>query len=220
MRFEDLAGYSGQAVALIGGTFDPIHYGHMLLAERAREQYELDLVVFVPNRLSPLKEDDDVAAAEHRYAMVELAVADNSYFAVCCDELDRPGPSYSIQTIRALRRILPVAVHILFVTGADAILELPEWHEPEAILEESQVVAAARPGFNLDSLDSILGEPRAGKIDILSMPALAISSTDIRERVSRGQSIRYLTPPAVIDYICEHGLYGACPPAIRDISKQ
>ncbi len=220
MRFEDLAGYSGQAVALIGGTFDPIHYGHMLLAERAREQYELDLVVFVPNRLSPLKENDDVAAAEHRYAMVELAVADNSCFAVCRDELDRPGPSYSIQTIRALRRILPVAVRILFVTGADAILELPEWHEPEAILEEAQVVAAARPGFNLDSLDSILGESRAGKIDILPMPALGISSTDIRERVSRGQNIRYLTPPAVIHHICEHGLYGARQPAAPDIAKQ
>jgi len=209
MKLEDMVSYSGQSVAIIGGSFDPIHYAHLLLGERVREQYNLGLVVYIPNRLSPLKEEQNVSAAQDRYAMAELAVADNPRFAVCDCEIDRPGPSYSIDTIRALQQRLPAEVEILFVTGADAILELPEWREPDAILGESQVVAAGRPGFDLETMSAVLGHQRANNIEVLSMPMMDISSTDIRQRVSQGRSIRYLTPPTVIGYIKQHNLYQA-----------
>ncbi len=207
MKIEDLASYSGQSVAIIGGSFDPIHYGHLLLGEQAGEGYGVGLVIFVPNRLSPLKSQDNVSAAQDRYAMAELAVADNPRFAVCDCEIERPGPSYSIDTIRALQQRLPPGVEILFFTGADTILELPEWREPDAILAESQVVAVSRPGFDLQRMSAVLGPQRASKIEVLDMPMMDISSTDIRQRVSQGRSIRYLTPPGVIDYIKRHNLY-------------
>ena len=207
MKLEDLASYSGQSVAIMGGSFDPIHYAHLLLGERVREQYNLGLVVYIPNRLSPLKEEQNVSAARDRYAMAELAVSDNPRFAVCDCEIDRPGPSYSIDTIRVLQQRLPAEVEILFVTGADAILELPEWREPDAILSESQVIAANRPGFDLQRMRAVLGPQRASRIELLDIAMMDISSTDIRQRVSQGRSIRYLTPPAVIDYIKRHNLY-------------
>ncbi len=212
MTLEDLASHSGQSVAIIGGTFDPVHHGHLVLAECAREHYELDLVLIMPNRLSPLKEQDEVTTGEDRYIMVELAVADNPHFVVCRHELEQPGPSYSIDTIRAVRKALPGDTQLIFVTGADAILEFLDWREPEAILDEAQVVTALRPGFDREMIRSALGEERASRIDILDMPAVGICSTDIRRRVSRGQSIRYLTPAAVIGYIYKRGLYGASPP--------
>ena len=209
MKLADLAGYSDRSVAVIGGTFDPIHYGHLLLAEQAGECYDLDLVLFVPNLVSPLKQTDDVTAAEDRYVMVELAVADNPRFVVCREELDGPSPSYTIQTLRALREVVPAQTQVFFVIGADAIVELLQWHEPDAILAESRVVVATRPGFALGDIRAVLGEERAGQIDVFDMPAIDISSTDIRERASRGEAIRYLTPPAVIDYIRKRGLYGS-----------
>jgi len=209
MKLEDLASYSGQSVAIIGGSFDPIHYAHLRLGEQICEQYAVGLVVYVPNRLSPLKEEGNVSAAQDRYAIVELAVADNPRFAVCDCEIDRPGPSYSIDTIRALRQMLSSEVEILFVTGADTILDLPEWREPDAIMGESRVVAARRPGFDLDRMSAVLGPRRASNIELLDMPMMDISSNDIRHRVSQGRSIRYLTPPVVIDYIKRHNLYQA-----------
>ncbi len=209
MKFEDLVSYRGQSVAIIGGSFDPIHYAHLRLGERVREQYAVGLVIYIPNCLSPLKSQANVSAAQDRYAMAELAVAENPHFVVCDCELDRPGPSYSIDTIRALQQRLPPEVEILFVTGADAVLELPEWREPDAILGESRVVAARRPGFDLERMNAVLGPQRASKIELLDMELMDISSTDIRRRVSQGRSIRYLTPPAVIDYIKRHNLYQA-----------
>lgn len=220
MKLEDLADYPSRSVAIIGGTFNPIHYGHLLLAERAREQYNLDLVLFVPNRLSPLKEADRVAEAEDRYVMVELAVVDNPCFVACRCELDRPSPSYSIDTIRALHQILPAQPNIFFLSGADAILELPDWHKPDAILAEARVIAAPRPGFDLGMIASTVGKQAAEKIDILPMPAIDISSTDIRQRVRRGKSLRYLTPAPVIDYIYKRGLYGSSQQADSDVWKQ
>ena len=211
MTLADLAGYRGQELVLFGGSFDPIHYGHLLVAEQARERYEPDLVLFVPNRASPLKPPGLGAAAEDRYRMVELAAADNPHFAACNLELERPGPSYSVDTVRAVRRLVPAGVQILFVVGADALLELDQWYEPEALLSEAQVVVARRPGFDLDGLCRALGPQRTSQIEIMSMRLVDISATDIRQRVARGQSIRYLTPPAVIDYIYRQGLYGASP---------
>ncbi len=209
MKFEDLVSYPGQSVAIIGGSFDPIHYAHLRLGERVREQYAVGLVIYIPNRLSPLKSQANVSAAQDRYAMAELAAADNPHFVVCDCELHRSGASYSIDTIRALRQRLSPEVEILFVMGADAILELPEWHQPDAILCESQVIAANRPGFDLETMSVVLGAQRANKIEVFSMPMMDISSTDIRQRISQGRSIRYLTPPAVIDYINGHNLYQA-----------
>ncbi len=213
MKLADLAGYPGRSVGIIGGTFDPIHYGHLLLAERAGECYKLDLVLFVPNLVSPLKQADDVTSADDRYVMVELAVAQNARFLACRDELDGPSPSYTIQTLRTLREVLPAQTQIFFAIGADTILELPQWRETDAILAESHVVAATRSGFDLANISAVLGEERAGQIDMFDMPAVDISSTDSRERVSHGESIRYLTPPPVMEYIYKRGLYGASRPA-------
>ena len=207
MKLEELTCYCGQSVAIIGGTFDPIHYAHLLLGERVHEEYGVGLVIFVPNRLSPLKQPEVVSSAEDRYAMVELAVSDNAHFAGCDCELYRPGPSYSIQTIRAVRQLLPSPSEVVFVTGADAVLELPQWRQPEAIMSESHVVVGNRPGFDIDKATRALGEDWASRIDILEMPAMDISSTDVRQRVRQGKSIRYLTPPQVIDYIEREGLY-------------
>jgi len=194
-------------IALMGGTFDPVHYGHLLVAEEARQQYQLDEVVFVPNNISPHKKDYQVSRAEGRYAMVVLATADNPQFCVSRQELERPGPSYSIDTIRAFRQELGPNVQLYFITGADAILEILTWRQPQDILSECQLIAAYRPGFDLKKIGAVLGEDLASKVQMLAMPAMDISSTQIRQRVAQGQSIRYLTPPAVADYIYKHNLY-------------
>lgn len=196
-------------VGLMGGTLDPSHYGHLLVAETAREQYQLSEVVFVPNGRPPHKKDYLVSPAEDRYAMVLLAVADNPWFSVSRAEIERCGPSYTIDTIRAFRQQLGPEVNLYFITGADAILEILTWRQPHDIVAECQLIAAHRPGFDLRKMADVLGEDLAGEVQMLAMPAMDISSTQIRQRIARGESIHYLTPPAVESYIHKVGLYRA-----------
>lgn len=210
----DLALQNGQVwrrIGLMGGTFDPIHHGHLVVAEEARERFGLERVIFVPNRQPPHKKDYQVTDAEHRYNMCLLATADNPHFTVSREEIDRPGPSYTIDTIRAFRAQLGPETELYFITGADAVLEILTWRSPDAILSECHVVAAHRPGFDLSRLEPVLGRERAHKVQALAIPALDISSTDIRRRVAEGRSIRYLTPQAVEGYIHKMGLYVAHP---------
>ena len=179
----------------------------MLVAEEARDQFGIDHIIFVPNGRPPHKKGYKVTDAEHRYNMCLLATASNEAFLVSREEIDRPGPSYTIDTIRAFRRYLGPQVELFFITGADAVLELPTWRAPDAILNEAQVVAVHRPGFDLRRLAEELGPERASRILTLEVPGVEISSTEIRRRVEEGRSIKYMVPEAVEAYIKKMQLY-------------
>jgi nicotinate-nucleotide adenylyltransferase len=194
-------------VGLLGGTFDPPHFGHLALAEAAREELGLDRVLFLPNGRPPHKPAAEVSAPEDRYLMTELACADHPQFFVSRVELDRPGPSYSLDTIRAFRQEFGPATELFFLVGMDSLLEMPTWREPDAILAESRVVAAVRPGFAVSDLATAIGPDRAARVRILSMPLLDIAAHDLRERVRHGLSLRYLTPEPVRAYVNKAGLY-------------
>jgi len=194
-------------VAVMGGTFDPIHYGHLFAAEEVAWRYDLPRVIFMPCRQPPHKDPSEVSPAVDRCRMVELAIADNPRFTVSRLELDRPGPSYTIETLRELRRQMGPDLAITFITGADAVLEIATWREAEAVLDECHLVAVHRPGYDLAKLERVLGPERAAKVALVSVKTPDISSTELRRRVAAGQSLRYLTPEAVREYIETHGLY-------------
>jgi nicotinate-nucleotide adenylyltransferase len=190
----------GNRLGVLGGTFDPIHLGHLVLAEEARERCALDAVLFVPAGDPWMKAGRALAPAEDRLRMTELAVASNPSFAVSGLEIDREGPTYAVDTLRALHEREP-RTELVFVAGADAIADLPRWREPEALLTLARFVAATRPGPDAAAL------PDHPAIETLEIPALDISSTDIRARVAAGRSIRYLVPDDVAAHIREAGLY-------------
>lgn len=198
-------------IGIMGGTFDPIHLGHLLTAEEARWQLQLDYVVFVPNRHPPHKDPSQVTDPEHRFRMSLLATATNPYFDVSREEVDRPGPSYAVDTIRAFRDRFAGA-QLFYITGLDAIHQIlrGEWHQTEELLQLCEFIAASRPGYTLNHEDwqnSAIGREYRHRIHLLEIPTLAISSTEIRWRVRNGKSIRYLVPEAVEQYILKHGLY-------------
>lgn len=191
----------------MGGTFDPIHFGHLITAEEVRVQFGLDQVVFIPCGVPPHKKDYRLTPARHRYLMVELAVADNPNFIASALEVERPGPSYTIDTVRELRKRLDEDAQLYFITGADAILEMLTWRENEALIELCRFIAATRPGYELNELDRRLGSRHRSRIDTVVVPGIEISSTDIRRRVRDGKPIQYLTPSATVSYIQKHRLY-------------
>ena len=198
-------------IGIMGGTFDPIHLGHLVTAEEARWQLRLDRLIFVPNRHPPHKDSGEVTDPEHRFRMTFLATATNPYFDVSREEIDRPGPSYAVDTLRAFRVRLQSA-ELFYITGADAIHQIlrGEWHRTEELLRLCEFIAASRPGYVLDHQDwqnSTIGREYRHRIHLLEIPALAISSTDIRRRVRQGKPVRYLVPEAVEQYIVKHGLY-------------
>ena len=195
-------------LGIMGGTFDPIHYGHLVTAEQAREALDLDLVLFMPAGRPAFKLDEDVSDAEDRYAMTILATAANSAFDASRFEIDREGVTYTIDTLRALRAYYPDNVKLFFITGADAILDLATWHDAEGMAKLATFIAATRPGYDIDQARARLTNSGvAFDVRYIEIPALAISSTNIRERVSRGKSVRYLTSESVIGYIRKNGLY-------------
>ncbi len=194
-------------VGLMGGTFDPPHYAHLEIAERALEELSLDHVVFLPNGTPPHKLGYAVSAAHHRYLMTELACAEHPRFFVSRTEIERAGPSYSVDTVREIKAALPPRAEVFFLVGMDAALEMLSWHEPDALLAEATVVAFPRPGYQEGNLAEALGRERAARILRLPMPMFGHSSTEIRERVRAGRSIRYLVPAAVAAYIAKHNLY-------------
>lgn len=195
-------------LGLMGGTFDPIHYGHLVAAEVARYEFGLSRVVFIPAGQPPHKLDRQISPAAHRVAMVRLAVASNPYFEVSTAEVDRPGPSYTVETVSLFRRFYPGA-EIYFITGADAVAEISTWHRSEELVRLCRVVAVTRPCYDLEELGRSLAELGEGfeRVSLLPAPGVAVSSTEIRERVHAGKPIKYLLPEAVEDYIARHGLY-------------
>lgn len=193
-----------QRWGVMGGTFDPIHHGHLLAAEEARWQFELDRVLFVPSGRPWQKAA--VTAAEERYLMTVIATASNPSFAVSRIEIDHPGPSYTVETLHALRATLGESVELFFITGADAVAQILTWRSPQEVLGLAQLIAATRPGYDAHHLIEQMPQARS-RVHLMEIPALAISSTDIRERVRRGAPIRYLLPGAVARYIEKQELY-------------
>ena len=197
----------------MGGTFDPIHYGHLVTAEEAVYQFELDSVLFIPSARPPHKTGVKSSSPADRLKMVELAIEDNVTLAASTLEIERAGPSYTVDTLRELHGQYGSEAMLFFITGADAILEILTWKEPETVLSESVFIAATRPGYPLRKLQDALpalnsrGEPAIANVRVMEVPALAISSTDIRERVGSGRPFRYMVPQAVWSYVCEKGLY-------------
>ena len=192
-------------LGVMGGTFDPIHHGHLLTAEEALQQFGLDEVVFIPTGKPWMKEDREVTAPEDRYLMVVIATASNPRFSVSRLEIERDGPTYTVDTLRELKAERGDA-ELYFVTGADAMLEILQWKDPDEALELANFIAATRPGYDLTQFeeDAPGSDPR---VTVMTIPALAISSTDIRERVRAGRPIRYLVPEGVQTYIEKAGLY-------------
>ncbi len=196
-------------LGIMGGTFDPIHFGHLICAEQAREQFDLDYVVFMPTGSPAFKADTKVSAAEHRYNMVVLATRKNTKFDVSRLEIEREGVTYTYDTLRYLRDSLTDDTELFFITGADAIISVLKWKNAEKMVELAHFVAATRPGYDYSELMESVDENAdlSGKVSFFDVPGLAISSTDLRERISEGKSITYMTPISVSDYIHSHSLY-------------
>jgi nicotinate-nucleotide adenylyltransferase len=192
-------------IGIMGGTFDPIHHGHLVAAEEARWQFRLDQVLFIPTG-RPWQKPVGVSPAEDRYLMTVIATASNPAFAVSRLEVDTPGPTYTVDTLRRLHAELPEGTRLLFIGGADLLQQLLTWKEPEQVLELAELIAATRPDFGVD--DVVQRVPgAAGRVHRMEIPALAISSSDIRARVARGAPIEYLVPEGVARYIEKRALY-------------
>ena len=196
-------------VGILGGTFDPIHVGHLMTAEAVRDEYHLDKVIFIPAAVPPHKQNQDVTEAMHRYVMTVLATCSNPNFEVSDIEMNRPGPSYTIDTIRELLERFGEDTEFYFITGADAIQEIHTWDRIEELLEMCHFIGASRQGClpDVNQIKTSFGELGKRKIHRLETPELEISSTDIRNRIKKGYSIKYIVPTAVEQYIYKQGLY-------------
>ena len=198
-------------LGIFGGTFDPIHYGHLLLAESCREQCRLDAVWFLPAAVPPHKQGRELTPAAHRIAMLELATAGNPPFSVCRYEINRGGVNYTVDTLAHFRAEDPER-ELFFLMGADMFLDLPHWRETRRVCELAVPVVVRRPGtgaVDFDCLCRLVSDERieAMRCHQVEMPEIGTSSTDLRRRVHLGQSIRYRVPSAVEMYIQTHGLY-------------
>jgi len=201
------------AVGVIGGTFDPVHLGHLALAEEAREALALERILFVPAAEPPHKRDREVTRAAHRVAMVELAIADNAAFELSRAELERPGPSFTVDTLTQLGADGggPTAPALTLLLSAETFRELPTWREPQRILRLARVAVAPREGYPMPGRGWLEEQfpGLADRVEFLDSPHLRVSASEIRARVAAGRSIRYLVPPAVDAYIRDNELYRA-----------
>ena len=216
---------TAKRIGVFGGTFDPPHLGHLLLAETIREQFKLDEVLFVPCNEPPHKDRGDLTTATHRYAMVVAATLHNPSFTPSALEVNRPGKSYSIDTVRTLAADYGPDTELYFVAGLDSMLQINSWHEPEALLDSCHVVVVSRPGSSFEKLRDVLserwherivdasggqdvaGETQGLRVYLSDAVYLALSSTELRQRVRDGLGIRYRVTPEVERYIKSHELY-------------
>lgn len=197
-------------LGIMGGTFDPIHYGHLVTAEQAREALDLDLVLFMPAGSPAFKQGKHVTGAEDRYAMTLLATAANPAFSASRFEIDRGGVTYTVDTLRELRAHYPDNVELYFITGADAIIDIVTWRDAQDIGALATLIAATRPGYDIETAKArIKASDMEFDVRYIEIPALAVSSTNLRERVSCGKSVRYLTSESVLGYIRKNKLYVA-----------
>ncbi|HUV48899.1 MAG: nicotinate-nucleotide adenylyltransferase [Actinomycetes bacterium] len=191
-----------QRIGVMGGTFDPIHHGHLVAASEVASSFDLDEVVFVPTGAPWQKSDRAVSPAEDRYLMTVIATATDPRFSVSRVDIDRDGPTYTLDTLRDLRAAYTDSEEFFFITGADALAQLLTWRDVEALFALAHFVGVTRPGHTLADP----GLP-TGEVSLVEVPALAISSTDIRERVGSGRPIDYLVPEGVARYVGKRGLY-------------
>ena len=193
-------------VGVMGGTFDPIHHGHLVAASEVQAWFDLDEVVFVPTGDPWQKSDREVTEAEHRYLMTVIATASNPRFNVARVDIDRAGPTYTVDTLRDLQARMPDA-ELYFITGADALADIFTWRAADDLFELAQFVGCTRPGHEMDP-ETLAAIP-SDKVTMVEIPALAISSTDCRSRTRRGEPVWYLVPDGVVQYIAKHDLYPA-----------
>lgn len=191
-------------VGVMGGTFDPIHHGHLSAASEVQAIFELDEVVFAPTGAPWQKTGREVSAKEHRYLMTVVATASNPRFTVSRVDLERPGATYTIDTLRELHEEHGSAVDLFFITGADALAQILTWKDADELFELAHFVGVTRPGHTLSGA----GLPQE-RVSLLEVPAMAISSSGCRDRVRSGQPVWYLVPDGVVQYIAKHGLYRA-----------
>ena len=196
-------------VGVLGGTFDPVHNGHLIIAEEAQAKLGLSKVIFIPAGRPYFKDGENVSDMERRLEMLELAINGNPSFEIDTMELEREGATYTIDTMEELRRRMGKDVELFFIIGIDALSELGSWREPERLVSICHFATMRRPGFTELDLEAMEREVPgvSGRVHVLDNVQVDISSSDIRERVELGQSIRYLVPPAVRGYIEERGLY-------------
>jgi nicotinate-nucleotide adenylyltransferase len=192
----------------MGGTFDPIHHGHLVAASEVQAWFDLDEVIFVPTGQPWQKADRRVSPAEDRYLMTVVATASNPKFTVSRVDIDRDGPTYTIDTLRDLSALYPDA-DLYFITGADAMAALLTWRDHQALFELAHFVGCTRPGHDMN--EQMLTSLPKDRITLVEIPALAISSTDCRTRVARGEPVWYLVPDGVVQYIAKHDLYSVTP---------
>ena len=212
MDYHDLFDLKkNKRIGIMGGTFDPIHYGHLVTAETARSEFALEKVIFVPSGKPPHKSEAMVTRKEQRYLMTVLATAANPYFEVSRVEIERPGQSYAIDTVREFKSKMDEDSELYFITGADAIFEIVTWKDVDGLFDRCTFIAATRPGFNLDALREKLLKrlpiEYLKKIIPLEVPAMAISSTDIRQRIRNNRTVKYLLPEEVENFIYKNKLY-------------
>ena len=208
--YEDAVDNEQSRIGIMGGTFDPIHYGHLAAAEAARIEFGLCKVIFMPVGNPPHKQSQAISDAEHRYRMTALATSSNSGFEVSRLEVDKAGITYTFDTMKELRNIYGEAPARYFITGADAVLELLTWYKLGELLTLCKFIAVTRPGFDICKLEQKIAEITSkydGEIICLEVPLLEISSTDIRERIRSGKPVKYLLPEEVEAYIHKNGLY-------------
>ncbi len=196
-------------LGIMGGTFDPIHYGHLVTAEIARFEYNLEKVIFVTAGNPPHKKDKYVTDAIHRHYMTVLATVTNRHFQASSVEIERKGYTHTIDTIRYFKGLYGSNYEFYFITGADAVMEILAWKDAEQLVKLCEFIAATRPGYHISVVNDAIENIRDnyGKVHFVEVPSLAISSTDIRNRVRTGKPIKYLLPESVESYIKKFGLY-------------
>jgi len=196
-------------VAIFGGTFDPIHVGHLIVAEEVRVKLGVEEIVFVPVGQPWLKADRRISSGKHRLAMIRLAIADNPHFKVSTLEIDRPGLTYTVDTVDMLRRQMGSEAKLFFLMGGDSLRDLPQWKEPKRLIQLCRLVVFTRPGSRLPSMNELEeGVPGVSdNIVIVEVPQIDVSATEVRQQVRQGDPIDELVLPAVKDYILGSGLY-------------
>lgn len=195
-------------VGIMGGTFDPIHLGHLVVANEVLNMYKLDEIIFIPAGIPPHKIGIG-ASSWDRYLMVTMATLSNAKFKVSDIEINNPGKSYTLNTLRELTKLYK-DTEFYFITGTDAVIDLPNWHEPEKVLSLCKFIAVSRPGISKDTVEKKIIEIKNkfnGDIELLQVPMLQISSTDIRDRFKKGISAKYMLPESVEQYIIKNKLY-------------